>query len=699
MRRLFRARPRACAPSTTAMSSRAAAEHRFVAVLATACLATLAACANVEPVTGGPDRGGRDTGGGLGPDRPERRDSGLGPDDSGGVPEPDTSDTSAPGDASSPDVARDTSLGDTTEPDGSDPPDTVGPGPDTGPRPDGGEDCAGGACACTPANAATVCGGRACVDGYCCDEACTGTCRSCAVAGSEGTCTNVPAGEDLRDDCAPEAPSTCGRNGLCDGAGRCALHPSGTLCDDGQACSSNDRCDGAGLCTGDVPETCGPGAGNVCCVGTCIDGSGCRTVASTCADQCTAKILRTGSTCTGCGLPGAVGTCTEPTEHVCDESTGGLCREATCGGTSWRCTNVGGVWEWRASAACDDGNACTHSDVCDGSGICRGTSVTCTSTACMDASCNGTATCTQTPRPGAACSDGNACTANDVCSAAGICQPGPLRPCESSACIDRQCDGTGGCIETVRTGAVCDDGDPCTHGDVCSASGVCERGTPITCTGLDTTCATFACNGTSTCARTARNVGQVCDDGNPATDFDVCRADGTCVGDSGCPPPAAACVAGTQNRRGCGGARVVSRLAAGNASGFLISDTTCSGASNDFDDSSGCWDANRDHSYRIYLRQGEQLRLQYNTQVMCGTSSTRWNATLKIFETAGCDSLTCGAKVHCVYNRRDHDHTYTAPRDGWVIVVADGSHASDDRGSYRLTFSLQCRGGNCGCLP
>ena len=48
------------------------------------------------------------------------------------------------------------------------------------------------------------CNSTFCAQGRCCGTACTGTCRSCAVAGSEGTCRNVPDGQDLHGHCADD---------------------------------------------------------------------------------------------------------------------------------------------------------------------------------------------------------------------------------------------------------------------------------------------------------------------------------------------------------------------------------------------------------------------------------------------------------------------------------------------------------------
>src|SRR5262249_37445239 len=43
--------------------------------------------------------------------------------------------------------------------------------------------------------AASDCLSGSCVDGYCCNSVCTGTCLACNVTGSLGTCTPVPLGQ------------------------------------------------------------------------------------------------------------------------------------------------------------------------------------------------------------------------------------------------------------------------------------------------------------------------------------------------------------------------------------------------------------------------------------------------------------------------------------------------------------------------
>ncbi|HRI67036.1 MAG TPA: hypothetical protein PK156_22480 [Polyangium sp.] len=53
-----------------------------------------------------------------------------------------------------------------------------------------------------------------CVDGFCCNSACSGTCQSCAMASTgstNGTCANIPAGTDPDNECMTD----------CNGAGMC----------------------------------------------------------------------------------------------------------------------------------------------------------------------------------------------------------------------------------------------------------------------------------------------------------------------------------------------------------------------------------------------------------------------------------------------------------------------------------------------
>ncbi len=115
------------------------------------------------------------------------------------------------------------------------------------------------------APAGTTCAGNAeclsgsCVDSVCCNNACSGACKACNIAGSVGTCTNVAAGQDPANECAGALS--------CDGNGAClkAL---------GAVCGGNAECDSANCVDG------------VCCDNAC------------------------GGTCKACNLAGTIGTCT-----------------------------------------------------------------------------------------------------------------------------------------------------------------------------------------------------------------------------------------------------------------------------------------------------------------------------------------------------------------------------------------------------
>jgi hypothetical protein len=97
------------------------------------------------------------------------------------------------------------------------------------------------------------CGSGVCTDGVCCDRAC-GPCEACTAAakggGDDGSCGPLPAGQapTVASACPAEPISTCGRTGVCDGAGDCAAFDEGTPCLDGASCRE-------GACTVD-PLVC-----------------------------------------------------------------------------------------------------------------------------------------------------------------------------------------------------------------------------------------------------------------------------------------------------------------------------------------------------------------------------------------------------------------------------------------------------------
>lgn len=192
---------------------------------------------------------------------------------------------------------------------------------------------AGGACespglAGDPCTSSAMCAsGLSCVDDVCCASSCTGACMACNVAGSEGTCSPVPAGTDPEDECDGLSCSgyfhgwlgnTCYQraNAIdsavdCDGAGAC--EDAADVCP-GQGrgpstltCNATCQSTAGGTCTGTTPGTCNddPPGSQSCGIGACR-----RTVA-----ECN---MGTPVTC----VPGPVGTETcNDIDDDCDTST------------------------------------------------------------------------------------------------------------------------------------------------------------------------------------------------------------------------------------------------------------------------------------------------------------------------------------------------------------------------------------------
>ncbi len=114
------------------------------------------------------------------------------------------------------------------------------------------------------------------------------------------------------------------------------------------------------------------------------------------------------------------------------------------------------------------------------------------------------AACPELP-DGTPCSDGDPCTSPDLCLA-GACV-GTAVDCSwrDGVCTKGTCEPPlGECVALpVDDGTTCDDGDPYTDGEACRA-GACEGGTAV------------SCHGTAD--------GIACDDGNPCTQDDRCGA-------------------------------------------------------------------------------------------------------------------------------------------------------------------------------
>ena len=141
-----------------------------------------------------------------------------------------------------------------------------------------------------PCSAGNECASGHCFDGICCGSPCGQSCFSCKVPGFVGECVAVPAGGDLRNDCADEGAPTCKKDGTCDGKGSCRLYLTGTPCG-GPSCAENiaigaRTCNGIGTC-GAPPTPCTP---YVC------DATACKTACAGPAD-CQPGFICDGTSC------------------------------------------------------------------------------------------------------------------------------------------------------------------------------------------------------------------------------------------------------------------------------------------------------------------------------------------------------------------------------------------------------------------
>jgi hypothetical protein len=480
--------------------------------------------------------------------------------------------TSAAGLACAP--ADDVTVTDTARPDDAEADGTGDADPEDGDaRDDGGpQSCTG------PAD----CAGGPCSDGWCCDEECRGTCRACNLPGREGTCSPIPAGQDPGAECLEQSPETCGLDGTCDGAGACARYASGTPCDDRQGCTTDDECDGAGECTGATPTDCAPEAGNECCTGDCSGLLGCYTEAQECPDGCAADRLTVGRTCVGCGPARAAGICSGGTSQACTAADHVLCAELDCGGTTWRCTNVGGLWAWRTGVVCDDGDPCTSSDACFG-GTCGGTGYSCVSDDCTLRTCDGVGGCdedypgSETACGATACppdtcagitridfpeSCANVCDGRGACTTCSCddnpsdCGVGPANECCAAACADASgcytvpgsCGGADVCTDPylLNVARVCTGCGPAAGSGACGGGGTfrCDAATHDACRSVTCGGTVYYCTNAGGTWRWRASA--ACDDGNPCSYGDTCGA-------GGCTGTTVDCVADACMLRACNG--------------------------------------------------------------------------------------------------------------------------------------------------
>ncbi|MBL8721447.1 MAG: hypothetical protein JNL79_36000 [Myxococcales bacterium] len=308
------------------------------------------------------------------------------------------------------------------------------------------------------------CASGLCVDGVCCSSACNGkACQACDVAGSIGTCVDVPSG-------APHAARSCGAYGLCS-AGACA-----TTCALPADCSKGYTCT-AGACVARKPNGATCAKDDDCTSNACTDGVCCNVA---CKGQCET-----------CSAAGSVGTCKAvtgvPVGRPACTGIGvgtGPCGQACDGVDGTKCHYP------KPTTPCS-GNACTtgvetHASFCDGGGKCLDVPKSCGAYTCDAASCK------------------SKCTTKDDCAAGFYCA---ASACVPAADLGRECKSstecsTGACSDGVCCGvAACDAGSSCANP---GKKGVCSRSVGTSCKSaaecgsgycIDGVCCGAACDG------------------------------------------------------------------------------------------------------------------------------------------------------------------------------------------------------------
>jgi hypothetical protein len=204
--------------------------------------------------------------------------------------------------------------------------------------------------------------GLFCVDGHCCDTACSGQCQACDILA--GTCTTVPADEQPHPDATGAgraacngAGSACG--GVCNGQNPLACSYPGVEAEQGaRSCTCpNGDCDRAAV---EVRQVCnGDGSAEpqeVSCAGfRCDDGeSGCRTSCSS-DDECLLDYICENAVCSALEGPSCDG------EHTVRIPSGDDtdCTPFTCDVDSDACRD-----------RCSSINDCVAPAVCNTAGAC-----------------------------------------------------------------------------------------------------------------------------------------------------------------------------------------------------------------------------------------------------------------------------------------------------------------------------------------
>lgn len=378
---------------------------------------------------------------------------------------------------------------------------------------------AGGQCLPTNGNSCTQnsdCSSNQCEDGFCCNADCGDSnpndCRACNVAGSQGTCTAVPAGSVT---CRPSA-GVCDPAETCNGSSmNCPANAfdSTTQCR-AASCSSGTEtlaatCDGANAaCPTIQTNACAPYVcGATSCQNTCSSDANCTSTNWCNGTSCVAKFPN-GNACTEarqCSSNLCVdGVC-------CNAACTGQCEACDVAGNAGTCSPVSGAPHGGRTACTGDGSVCNGQ--CDGANR----------TACGFA--GGTTQC-RAPN----CNNGQS-VVEAFCDGAGNCPAQQQQTCDPYRCSATVCLTTCTTDTQCQTGFRCDAG-ACvpakTNGETCGGGTECASGFCV-----DGFCCNAPCNGQCEACSVSGSEGTCTEvTGAPVGSRPSCADDGSVCGGS-----------------------------------------------------------------------------------------------------------------------------------------------------------------------
>ncbi len=322
------------------------------------------------------------------------------------------------------------------------------------------------------------CKSEHCIDGVCCDTACTGQCQSCNEPGKAGTCS-PHAGSPIsgRPSCTGSG-TAC--EGYCDGVASTCTYPDASTpcraasCTNGVATSAA-TCNGSGTCPV-VTQSCGyyVCSGSACGT-TCASDTDCTALAYCDATACKQRKVQGDS----CGRAGecASGQCVDG--RCCNVACTGQCEACDVSGKLGICSYVVGAPHASRTQCTTDGTVC--GGACDG--LSRTACAYPSGTQCRSASCtSGTATL-----PGT-CNGAGACPLETTPCTPGICEG---TACNDVCPNDTECDTTaycaaGKCATKLDPGQACAGSSACKSG-FCVDGVCCDKGCTGQCEACDIT--------------------------------------------------------------------------------------------------------------------------------------------------------------------------------------------------------------------